>query len=97
MPPMPQMIQGHPAMGHPMNPHPMMMINKPMNMPMITRPMHIRKPDGKIGVIGRINKNKNILINKFSFQGTTDQTSRRPIFETSNNFEQPPYMNGPPL
>jgi hypothetical protein len=39
---------------HPMNPHPMMMINKPMNMAMIQRPMNIRKPDGKIGVIGKI-------------------------------------------
>jgi hypothetical protein len=30
------------------------MINKPMNMAMIQRPMNIRKPDGKIGVIGKI-------------------------------------------
>jgi pre-mRNA 3'-end-processing factor FIP1 len=54
MPPMPPMIPGHPPMIHPMNPHPMMMINKPMNMAMIQRPMNIRKPDGKIGVIGKI-------------------------------------------
>jgi hypothetical protein len=53
-------MQGHPAMVHPMNPHPMnphsmMMINKPINMPIMARPMNIRRPDGKIGVIGKIN------------------------------------------
>ncbi len=90
------MISGHPPMVHPMNPHPMMMINKSINMPMMPRPMNIRKPDGKIGVIGKI-KNLNIVIDKFRFQGSTDQTSRRPMFEAPNNFEPPPFMNGPPL
>jgi len=71
------MIQGHPPIVHPMNPHQMMMMNKPINMPIIARPMNIRKPDGKIGVIG-----------------TTDLTSRRPMFETPNNFEQPPFIDG---
>jgi hypothetical protein len=57
---MPPIMQGHPAMVHPMNPHPMnphsmMMINKPINMPIMARPMNIRRPDGKIGVIGKIN------------------------------------------
>ena len=52
---MPPMIPNHPPMVHPMNHHPMMMINKPINMPMMARPMNNRKPDGKIGVIGKIN------------------------------------------
>ncbi len=57
MPQMPQMIPGHPPMLHPMNPHPAMMMNKPpMNMQMMPRPfMNVRKQDGKIDVIGRIN------------------------------------------
>jgi hypothetical protein len=51
------MISNHPPMGHPM-----MMVNRPMNMAMMPRPMNFRKPDGKIGVIGKINNN-HILIN----------------------------------
>lgn len=39
-------------MGHPMFPHPMMMANRPMNMQVVPRPMNIRRPDGRIGVIG---------------------------------------------
>jgi hypothetical protein len=48
------MLPGHPGMMHPMNPHAIMMLNKPMNMQMMTRPMNIRRPDGKIDVIGKI-------------------------------------------
>ncbi|CAF2701605.1 unnamed protein product [Rotaria sp. Silwood2] len=73
----PPMLPNHPPMVHPINSHPVMMINKPMNMSMILRPMNMRKPDGKIDVIG-----------------TTDHTSRRTMFETSNNFEHSPFING---
>jgi len=66
MPPMPSMLSGHPPMIHPMNPHSIMMINKPINLQMMTRPMNIRRPDGKIDVIGKIN-NYNISIDKFRF------------------------------
>jgi hypothetical protein len=55
------MISNHPPMGHPM-----MMVNRPMNMAMMPRPMNFRKPDGKIGVIGKINNN-HILINQNLF------------------------------
>ncbi|CAF1156643.1 unnamed protein product [Rotaria sp. Silwood1] len=71
------MLPGHPPIIHPINSHPIMMINKSMNMPMISRPMNIRKPDGKIDVIG-----------------ATDHTSRRSMFEASNNFEHPQFLNG---
>ncbi|CAF0913064.1 unnamed protein product [Rotaria sordida] len=76
----PPMLSGHPPNVHPINSHPVMMINKPMNMPMISRPLNTRKPDGKIDVIG-----------------ATDYTSRRSMFETSNNFEHPPFLNGFPF
>lgn len=75
---MPPMIPGHPQImhpmnphpmnPHPMNPHPMMMINKPLNMPMIPRPMNQRKPDGRIGVIGtRKNRMICLLSNKIFY------------------------------
>jgi hypothetical protein len=55
------MMPNHPPMGHPM-----MMVNKPMNMAMMQRPMNFRKPDGKIGVIGKISNN-HALINYLLF------------------------------
>ena len=35
--------------------------------------------------------------NSFLFQGATDQTSRRQMFELQNNFDHQPFMNGPML
>jgi hypothetical protein len=58
---MQNMMPNHPPMGHPM-----MMVNKPMNMAMMQRPMNFRKPDGKIGVIGKISNN-HALINYLLF------------------------------
>ncbi|CAF4200983.1 unnamed protein product, partial [Rotaria magnacalcarata] len=74
----PTMLPGHPSMVHPMNPHQFMMINKPMNMQMMQRPMNsARIPDGKIDVIG-----------------ANDKTTRRSTFDTQNSYEQPSYFSG---
>ncbi len=83
---------------HPMNPHQAMMMNKPpINMPIMPRPfMNVRKQDGKIDVIG-MRHFLEIKVNAFDFEGATDQTSRRQMFEAPNAFEHPPFMNGPPL
>ena len=61
MPPVTHMMPGPPPMGH----H-MMMMNRPMHMQPMQRPMNFRKPDGKIGVIGERN-NEQIAINKLLF------------------------------
>ena len=74
-----------------------MMNNSPMNMQMIPRPyMNLRKPDGKIDVIG---KKRPALIRRriFFSLGATDQTSRRQMYEMQNNFDHPPFINGPQL
>lgn len=53
MPNMPPMMGNHLTMGQPLAPHQMMMMNRPMNVQMVPRPMNARRPDGRIGVIGR--------------------------------------------
>lgn len=82
IPQMPPMMPGHPPILHPMNPHPPMMINKPpINMPIMQRPF----------------MNMRKPDGKIDVIGATDQTSRRQMFEAANNYEHPPYMNGPPF
>ena len=100
MPPMPPMIPGHLPMMHPLNPMPVVAMHKPpMNVSMIPpRPyMNQRKPpDGKIDVIGKKKKPKNDFFFVFVLGGT-DSTSRRQMYEMQNNFDHPPFINGPQL
>ncbi|CAF3128335.1 unnamed protein product [Rotaria sp. Silwood2] len=74
----------------------MLPVHPPMVHPMNPHPaMIMNKPSINMPIVPR--PFMNIKFFYFRFQGATDQTSRRQMFDTSNTFEHPPFMNGPPF